>query len=62
MLITAFELYVFGSDMTESGRVSAPNWVPNGISSQSFNPLSYTPQIADDTLSRLKFSKIRKCL
>ena len=64
MLITAFGLSIFGPKVTRRGWVSTPNWVPSGLWSQWHNPLSLSPQIAENTLHRLasRFSKMWKCL
>ena len=64
MLITASGLSIFGPKVTRRSWVSTPNWVPSGLWSQWHNPLSLSPQIAENTLPRLasRFSKKWKCL
>ena len=46
----------FGPKVTGRGWISTPNWVPSGLCSNCHNPISYTPQIAENTLSRLSHS------
>ena len=60
----AFGLSIFGPKVTRRGWVSTSNWVPSGLWSQWHNPLSLSPQIAENTLHRLasRFSKMWKCL
>ena len=61
MLVIAFRISVFGP--REGIWVSTPNWVPNELWSQYHNPLSHSPQIAENALPRVapSFCKIRKC-
>ena len=63
MLIIASGLSIFGPKVTRRGWVSTPSWVPSGIWSQWHNPLTHSPQIAENTLPRLasNFSKMWKC-
>ena len=63
MLITAFGLPIFDPKVARRDWVSTPNWVPSGLWSQCHNPLSHSPQIAENTLPRraLNFYKIWKC-
>ena len=64
MLIIASGLSIFGSKVAQRGWISTPNWVPSGFWSQWHNPLTHSPQIAENTLPRLvpSFSKMWKCL
>ena len=63
MLITAFELLIFGPKVTESSWISTLNWVPSRVWLQCLNQPSFSPQIAENTLLRLafSFSKMWKC-
>ena len=63
MLIIAFGLSIFVPKVVCRGWVSTPNWVPSGLWLQWHNPLTYSPQIAENTLPRLAptFSKMWKC-
>ena len=64
MLITVFGLSIFGRKRTCRAWVSTPNWVPSGLWSQWHNPLSHSPQIAENTLPGLvpSYFKMLNCL
>ena len=71
LMIIAFGLLIFSPKVTRRGWVSTPNLVPSGPPNlvpsglwlQWHNPLTHSPQIAQNTLPRLElcFSKMWKC-
>ena len=62
LMIIAFGLLIFSPKVTRRGWVSTPNLVPSGLWLQWHNPLTHSPQIAQNTLPRLElsFSKMWK--
>ena len=63
MLITTFGLSMFGPKVTWKVWVSITNWVSSGLWCQWHNPLSHSPQIAENTVPATapRFSKMWKC-
>ena len=61
--ITAFGLSIFSPKVSGRGRISTTNWAPSGLWWQCHDPLSHSPQIAENTLLGLtpNFYKMRKC-
>ena len=63
MLTIASGLSIFSLKVTRRGSDSTPNWVPSGLWSQWDNPVTHSPQIAENSLPRLvpSFYKMWKC-